>query len=152
MAKFRIETTRGVVFHTDSGRAELKWNVGFSAKWEGKCTKAQEHLESEILRTCEPYIPLQTSMLVKSGTLGTEIGSGEVKWIAPYAKFQYYGKVMIGKESRSAWAKPGEEKEVTDKNLTYHGGGQRGAFWFERAKEVHLAEWEEGVQEKLAGK
>jgi hypothetical protein len=93
---------------------------------------------------------MKTSMLIKSGTLGTTIGSGLVQWIAPYAKFQYYGKVMVGVESRSAWAKKGERKEVTERDLTYHGGGLRGSFWFQRMKEVHGRQIIEGAK-KIAG-
>ena len=35
-------------------------------------------------------VPLRTGTLERSGTLGTLIGSGEVKYIAPYARRQYY--------------------------------------------------------------
>jgi len=58
---------------------------------------------------------LLTSMLIKSGTLGTVIGSGTVSWIAPYARYQYY-----------ATRKPGSQT-----------GPLRGPYWFERMKEVY---------------
>ena len=77
-------------------------------------------------------------MLVDSGLLGTVVGSGLVQWIAPYAKYQYYGKVMVGIESGSAYARKGEKKVVINKNLVYHGGGLRGSFWFQRMKEIHI--------------
>ena len=131
-----IKTSRGKII-IKGGKAELIWNTGFWTKWHRKYSEAQKVVDSEILRLCEPYIPLQTSMLVKSGILGTKIGSGLVQWIAPYARFQYYGKVMVGIESRSAYAMRGEKKEVINKNLVYHGGGVRGSFWFERAKEAN---------------
>lgn len=47
-----------------------------------------------------------------SGTLGTDIGSGEVKWIAPYSKAQYYTPRKVGTQT----------------------GSLRGPFWFERMK------------------
>ena len=37
-----------------------------------------------------PETPRRTGMLIKSATLGTVIGSGEVDQIAPYARRQYY--------------------------------------------------------------
>lgn len=52
----------------------------------------------------------------------------------PYAQFQAGGKVMIGVYSHSPWAKRGERKVVTSKNLTYQGGGLRGSRPFERMK------------------
>ncbi len=71
-------------------------------------------VDNEVLRYCSPLVPLRTSMLEKSGTLGTVIGSGEVKYIAPYARFQYYQTA----ESRSY-------------------DSRRGAKWFERMKAAH---------------
>ncbi len=37
-----------------------------------------------------PETPRRTGVLVKSATLGTVIGSGEINQIAPYARRQYY--------------------------------------------------------------
>lgn len=126
MAKPIIQTPRGSVVIGKNGKAELKFDTNFQPKWQKRYSEAQEFVDSEVLRVCEPYIPLLTSMLIKSGILGTEIGSGTVQWIAPYAKYQYYGKVMAGKP-----------KKATAKDLTYHGGGMRGRFWFQRAMEIH---------------
>lgn len=52
----------------------------------------------------------------------------------PYAKFQAGGKVMVGVYSHSPWARFGERKVVTNRNLTYQGGALRGAHPFERMK------------------
>ena len=37
-----------------------------------------------------PETPRRTGVLIKSATLGTVIGSGEINQIAPYARRQYY--------------------------------------------------------------
>lgn len=107
-----IKTPKGSITITPAGKAELSWNVNFAPKWSGKYTKAQMFVDSEVLRLSEPFVPLRTGMLVKSGTLGTEIGSGEVKWIAIYARRQYYSPRKSGSET----------------------GKLRGPFWFERMK------------------
>jgi len=140
-----ISTPRGTL-SAQGNEAVLKWNTNFVSKWTGRFSEAQRFVDSEVLRLCEPYTPFLIGFLVKSGDLGTEIGSGEVAWIAPYARFQYYGKVMIGIESRSAYAKKGERKVVTEKDLVYHGGGLRGGFWFQRMKEVHGDQIIEGAR------
>lgn len=111
----RITTPRGTVTITPGGKAELRWDVSFRPRWQGRYNMAQAYLDSEVLRLCEPYTPLLTGMLVKSGTLGTVIGSGLVQWIAPYARRQYY-------KGRA----PG----------TSVFGGLRGRYWFERMKAV----------------
>lgn len=109
----QIITPRGAIFQTPNGKAKLEWNATFQQKWQGRYTVAQRFMDSEVLRRSEPFTPLLTSMLIKSGILGTDIGSGVVEWIAPYAKAQYY-RPRIGTQT----------------------GPLRGGFWFERMKAV----------------
>ena len=82
---------------------------GFCGKKE--CSVQQMFVDSEVLRRCSPRVPFQTGMLEKSGKLGTDVGSGEVDYIAPYAAMQYYGTA---------------DTRPYDAN--------RGAHWFERTK------------------
>lgn len=120
----KITTPKGTIIKTKNGKAELKWNPNFVDKWQGRYTDAQKFVDSEVLRLSSPYIPFESSMLEKSGILGTTIGSGEVVWNAPYARYLYYGQVMVGRAP----------KVLTARKLTYHGAPMRGAFWFERMK------------------
>lgn len=128
MARPIIETPRGSVIIGPNGKAELKWNANFKPKWQRKFSAAQVYVDFEVLRLCEPYTPLLTGMLIKSGILGTEIGSGTVQWIAPYARPQYYSA-----------RKPGSQT-----------GPLRGPFWFERMKAAHKKGIIEGAR-KIAG-
>lgn len=114
MSKPVIKTPRGQVVIGANGKAELKWNTNFQPKWQKRYSAAQKFVDSEVLRLTEPYVPLRTGMLIKSGILGTDIGGGTVQWIAPYARVQYYSP-----------RKPGS---VT--------GPLRGPHWFERMKSV----------------
>lgn len=52
--------------------------------------KVQQAIDSEVLRLCDPYVPLETSALRDSGISNTEIGSGLVIYRTPYARKQYY--------------------------------------------------------------
>lgn len=128
-----ITTPKGSVIQikTKNGsiKAELKWNPGFSEMWNGRVTKAQVYLDSEVLRLSNRYVPLRTSMLQKSGILGTEIGKGEVCWIAPYAKEQYYDTA----DSRSY-------------------DPQRGAHWFKRMWADHSSAIIAGGKKRAGGK
>lgn len=67
-------------------------------------------------------------MLLKSGQLGTDVGSGEVCYIAPHAQKQYYSP-----------RKPGSAT-----------GALRGPQWFERMKTDHGKEIITGAK-KIAG-
>lgn len=100
----------------------------------------QRYIDSEVLRLCEPYVPMQSGSLIRSGLTGTRLGSGEVEYKSPYARYLYYGKLMVGRQTRRAWAKKNETKVVTDKELTYHGAPKRGKLWFERMKADHKKE------------
>jgi hypothetical protein len=123
-----IITPRGKVFATASGRARLAWDTNFKPKWTKNYTMAQKFVDSEVLRRSAPFIPLRTGILVKTGTLGTEIGSGLVQWIAPYAKAQYYNPRPPGRET----------------------GPLRGGFWFARMKKLYITKIISGAK-KLAG-
>ena len=50
-----------------------------------------------------------------------------------YARFLYYGKLMVSPSTGSAWAKPGEVKRPTQKDLKYSQAGT-GPEWFEKWK------------------
>lgn len=133
MKPAKITTPKGAVVQTQTQngtvKAQLQWNPGFSAKWNGRASSAQKYVDSEVLRLSSRYIPLRTSMLQKSGIWGTEIGSGEVAWIAPYAKKQYY--------------------ETAD---TRSYDAQRGGHWFIRMKADHGKEIIAGAKARMGGK
>lgn len=111
----RIDTPKGSVIQGPNGRAELVWNPGFSGKWELSYSRAQEFVDSQVLAYSEPFIPLETGMLIQSGILGTDVGSGLVSWIAPYARYQFYLK----RKTQSTT------------------GPLRGSYWFQRMKDIY---------------
>lgn len=118
MAKPVIQTPVGKIIITKSGKAQLRikteFRKDFKQKWQGRYQDAQKYMDSEVLRQSEPYTPLLTGSLIKSGILGTKIGEGEVNWIVPYARRRYYStKRSISKT-----------------------GPLRGPYWFERMKAV----------------
>ena len=50
--------------------------------------------------------PMRTGMMIKSATLGTVIGSGEINYLAPYARRQYYnnaGGSPAHPQARGMW-------------------------------------------------
>ena len=70
--------------------ARLEWNPGFEPSMEKGFENAQAFVDSECIRRMNPETPRRTGALIKSATLGTVIGSGEIDQIAPYARRQYY--------------------------------------------------------------
>ena len=92
--KFEIQTSRGTIYTQTSkgGRvtAQLEWNPEFEPSIEKGFQDAQAFVDSECIRRMNPETPRRTGVLIKSATLGTVIGSGEINQIVPYARRQYY--------------------------------------------------------------
>ena len=108
-AGIRIQTPRGkiVTYSTKNGqvRSRIIWNKNFALKVSGVLGKAQVFVDSEVLRHCDPYVPFLTGTLKKSGELGTQIGSGEVRYIAPYAYKRYRAARSVGKRGPNWFAR-----------------------------------------------
>lgn len=111
MSLKKITAPQGSIVSNGKNKAELTWNPDFAAKRNAQFSRKQMFVDSEVLRRCSPRVPLRTGMLEKSGKLGTNIGSGEVNYIAKYAAVQYY---------------------ATSDTRPYDAN--RGAHWFERMK------------------
>lgn len=96
--KFEIVTPRGAIttYTVKKGElagrtiARLTWAPEFKPDKEKGFSNAQEFVDSECIRRMNPETPRRTGVLIKSATLGTVIGSGEINQIAPYARRQYY--------------------------------------------------------------
>ncbi len=76
-------------------------------------------LRDDADRLMNPFIPMDNGMLRR---LKTYPSNHEIKYTSPYAKYQYYGKLMLAKNG-SSWAKKGEKKVLTSRNLKYHTSG-----------------------------
>jgi hypothetical protein len=117
---------------------------------------AQRWLDSEVLKDCTPYVPRLTGALEQSGIFGTVIGSGEIVYNSPYARYQYYGKVMVDPETGAAgfltsdgwFSRPGVAKMLTSRDLTYSTQSHPKAtrMWFEVAKSINKPKWLAGVK------
>lgn len=110
----RIDTPRGSIIQTGKTSCRLVWASDFGVRKSRMFNRKQAVVDSEVLRYCSPLVPRRTGMLEMSGTLGTVIGSGTVKYIAPYARSQYYHTA---------------ESRIYDP--------RRGSKWFERMKTAH---------------
>jgi hypothetical protein len=136
-----------------NGRLEMKaTDVLMKERGLNPLGKVQKFIDQECIRLMAPYTPFRAGMLERSATLGTKIGSGEINQIAPYARYQYYGKLMVSSITGSAWARYGEKKVLTDKDLVHDKSRhpQAGPYWFERMKADHKEEILEGAR-KVAG-
>ena len=115
-------------------------------RFEERGKTAQVWLDSEILRSTEPFVPMDQGDLIGSGVRGTVPGSGLVAHNSPHAHYHYVGLVRVGRAP----------KKLTNRKMNYsqlHQAGQeRGSAWFDRSKKVNLAAWIAGVERAMKGK
>nr|DAE60856.1 MAG TPA: Minor capsid protein [Caudoviricetes sp.] len=96
--------------------------------------KVQAFLDKTTAEYLMKYVSKKGGVQEKSIPTASKYGSGRIIINVRYARFQAEGKVMVGVNSRRAWARKNEKKVVINKNLKYHSDSLRGAHPFERMK------------------
>ena len=96
--------------------------------------KVQAFLDKTTAEYLMKYVSKKGGDQEKSIPIASNYGSGRIIINVHYARFQAEGKVMVGINSRKAWARKNEKKVVINKNLKYHSDSLRGAHPFERMK------------------
>lgn len=96
--------------------------------------RVQAFLDKTVADNLRKYVSRKSGVQEKSIPTASRYGSGKVIINVPYARFQAEGKVMVGVKSHSPWARQGERKVVTSRNLKYHSERLRGSHPFERMK------------------
>lgn len=126
--------------HTDMSAA-------LAEKLAAASTAAEHAVAVRVANDTEPYVPALTKSLVNR----TKVKGGYIIYPGPYAKFLYYGKLMIDPETGSSWARENATKVVTGKNLKFntskHSKAQ--AHWFEASKAQNLDKWKETARKKM---
>lgn len=102
--------------------------------------KVHKKFTQSCAKHMEKYVPLD------SGTLRASVKTGVdyIDYDTPYAHYMWAGELYVGEESNSPWAKKGETKIPTGKDLHYNIGG---SHWDSRMwasdKEMVVRETEE---------
>lgn len=104
----------------------------------------QKAVDAAVIRECFPYLPFDEGVLAGSANTATEIGSGEVIYDTPYARYQYYGEVygpnipIVENGVVTGYFSP-PEKFPTGEKLKYstEKNPMAGSHWFDRAMADH---------------
>ena len=99
-------------------------------RFKEKNERAQKWVDNEVLKDTEPFVPMRSGDLARSGQRGTVIGSGKVIYAAPHAKPQY--------------------KRFPNKSKAKHP--QATMAWFEASKAVNKDKWLKGVRKVVTNK
>lgn len=114
----------------------------------GKAATRAEHIVAvQAAKDTSPYVPFLTGSLDER----TRVSGNTIIYPGPYARFLYYGKVMVDPETGSTYAPKGGTKVLTDKNLVFttSGHAQAQSHWFEVSKAQNLKEWREVAAKAL---
>lgn len=119
-------------------------------KFAQGCKKAEHALAVQIMRDTGPFVPMLTGSLMQrthaEGYTAGDFGPGSgnvIVYPGPYARFLYYGKVMVDPNTGSTYAPKGGTKVVTDRNLVFNHTAhpQAQAHWCEASKAQNLDKW-----------
>lgn len=99
-----IRQPKNIVIKGKNVSASLIWSTSFGKDKSKSFTQAQMFVDSECMRLMVKYTPERTGFLYRSVTLGSKIGSGKLVYLAPYARYQYYGVSRSGRKLK--YAKP----------------------------------------------
>lgn len=134
---------------------------GLSTKLVGAAKKAEHAVAVQAAKDTEPYVPMLTGSLKNR----TQVKQNLIIYPGPYARYLYYGKVMVnaatGKGPAHFVDKNGNEVirfpkgsklRATDRNLvfttSFHPNAQ--AFWFDASKAENLEKWERVAAEAVS--
>lgn len=100
--------------------------------------RVQRVVSEEILRLCDPYVPLSEGYLRDTGHVEN---NSEIVWNGPYAHYMYEGIVYedpklhcAGFKTENGWrSRKNVQKVPTDREIQYNNGTRRGAHWVDRA-------------------
>lgn len=123
-------------------------------------TKAEHAVAAQAAKDTSPYVPMLTGSL----NVRTQVEGGNIIYPGPYARYLYYGKVMVdsvtGKGPMHFIDKMGNEQikfrkgatlKPTDRDLKYTKSAhpQAQAHWFEASKAENLDKWLRVAEEAM---
>lgn len=92
----------------------------------------------QALKDANQYCPEDQHDLVNSSLTNSEPEKGILRWATVYARYQYYGVVMVGRAPKVA----------TDQPLKYTKPGAH-KMWAHHARAVHGEEWKKAYQDEF---
>jgi hypothetical protein len=109
-------------------------------KIEGAKKRVERILAEQVRKDTSPFVPMLTGSLDNR----TKVEGTEVIYPGPYARYLYYGKVMVDPNTGSPVAPKYGHKVVTNRplDITTNFHSQAQAFWFEASKAQNLEKWE----------
>ncbi len=102
-------------------------------------SKAEHAVAVQMMKDTSPFVPARTGSLDQR----TYVDGDTVVYPGPYARYLYYGKLMVDPNTGSSYAPKGGTKVLTDKNLVFNKTmhPQAQSHWFEASKAQNKEKW-----------
>lgn len=103
------------------------------------CARAEHVLAEQMEKDTQPFVPMLTGSL----TQRTRVVGNDIIYPGPYARFLYYGKVMVDPQTGSTFAPNGGTKVLTNRDLVFSKAmhPQAQSHWFEASKAQNMEKW-----------
>lgn len=103
------------------------------------CTRAESIVGQQVIKDTAPFVPALTGSL----TIRTKLDGNKIIYPGPYARFLYYGKVMVDPQTGSTFAPKGGTKVLTNRDLVFSKAmhPQAQSHWFEASKAQNMEKW-----------
>lgn len=127
----------------------LKFKIHFEGrdaiedKLGANCTIAEETVARHVMKDTAKFVPFRNGIMeMRTEVIKTKDGAG-VYYPKPYARYLYFGKLMVDPATGSSWVSEGKHKVETDRNLVFSRAhnSQAQSHWFEVSKAVNLNRW-----------
>lgn len=102
------------------------------------CTKAEHIVALQAAKDTAPFVPMRTGSLRQR----TRVVGNQIVYPGPYARYLYYGKLMVDPGTGSPYARKGVTKVLAtpERDLKFWHPGTR-SHWFEASKAQNLEKW-----------
>lgn len=119
------------------------------ARLNQAATQAEHAVAVQAAKDTSPFVPASTSLSLDKRTLVEE---NLIIYPGPYARFLYFGKLMVDPDTGSPFAKKDATKVLTDKNLVFSKAvhAQAQSHWFEASKAQNVEKWERVAAKAVA--
>lgn len=140
-------------------------NISFSVHINGmgaipdrildRVSEVGEAVAKRVKDDTEPFVP--AGVMQEDGHmplyLRSRVEDNLIIYPGPYARFLYFGKLMIDPVTGSSWARRGTKKVLTNKDLVFTKAihPQAQSHWFEASKSLNLPKWIKYAQEVMDG-
>lgn len=117
----------------------------------------QQFHTANVLKRIQRFMPKNTGETIKIMVAQTDIRKPLILLNVPYGQFLYNGKLMVGDETGSPWARKYETKHVVEVPLQYNHSKNPlvGPFWDKRLVQAEGKAMEADLQrfiDRRAGK